>query len=260
MKKFLGIVFSIFSFLSFPRPALAAIVINEISPTGETEWVELYNDQDQTVDVNGWEVTDEQVGTYHFGVTLSATISAHGYLVVSSPQGKLADGGETLTLYDNQNQPVGSSVAYPSITSGKSYARSPDGSNNWIITATRTENGQNPYTAPTNAPTPTMAPTNTPNPTPTPTLKPTSTPTPTKKPSPTPTPTPTTEPTITSGTDPEVTTTLSVTPTLTPSPTILGSKTNKIATSDLIIALGLGGSGLVLIIGALVYYLRNRLK
>lgn len=176
----------------------ALIFINEVSPASNPEWIELYNDGDQAVDLEGWELTDGQIGSYHFGVTILSpnnSIAAYNYLVIygetDSSTPDLKNDGETIFLYDASDEEVNSLMTYPNIASNKSYSRSPNGSNTWVIT-TQTPNAANPGPTPLPTPTPTSSPTSTPTPVPTPT--PTRTPTPTKAQSPSPNPTPTPKP------------------------------------------------------------------
>jgi hypothetical protein len=65
------------------------VVINEIGWTGthaafpRAEWVELYNNTDETVDLNGWKILRD--GGSSELCSLSGTIPAHGYLFIESP-------------------------------------------------------------------------------------------------------------------------------------------------------------------------------
>lgn len=187
-------LFSLLGLFFLATPSFAAIVINEISPSSSPEWVELYNNSDSSLDLEGWEVVDDETGTSgHFNVTItqsqqSTTIPAHGFLVVEAPEGNLANGGDSLTLYDN-NAAQQDTYTFPSTPNNKTHSRIPDGTGSFVA---NTEPSKSSANQPLPTATPTSAPTSTP--TPTPTSVPTPTKTPTPKPSPTPTKGPTPKP------------------------------------------------------------------
>lgn len=103
-----------------------AIVINEINyrshPDYDSgEWIELYNNSEQTINLNGWKISDEQIYmAYTF--TEKDVIYPKGFLVLTAdrerflsvhPKTKpisgdfifgLSSQGETISLFDNNNQ------------------------------------------------------------------------------------------------------------------------------------------------------------
>jgi hypothetical protein len=95
------------TFLAFVLAvSLAAgnVVINEMElnpPQGITEWVELYNDGNQAVDISGWTVTITDggwVGT--MTASSGAVIPSQGYFVLTgSPQWSHQNGGSAV-LFD----------------------------------------------------------------------------------------------------------------------------------------------------------------
>jgi uncharacterized repeat protein (TIGR01451 family)/predicted ribosomally synthesized peptide with SipW-like signal peptide len=134
-------------------PDAGKIMINEFlpNPNGSDnahkpggEWVELYNAGGSSVDVDGWKIYDNNDSHYVMitpantdsGSTLIAPL---GFLVVyrngDSDFALNNEGGDSVRLYDG---PISSSVLidfYVYTTdapSGKSYARIPDGSTNWV--------------------------------------------------------------------------------------------------------------------------------
>lgn len=182
----LTLLFLLFS-LVFPTNIFGAVLINEISPSTNTEWVELYNDGESEVNLNGYLLEDGNSSKTD-DLSLSGTISAKGFLVFTHNEGWLNNGGDSLKLYNNASPAaIIDQYTYGTVESTKSVARIPNGSENWQITSSVTNNSSNPN--PTAAPTqnPTNQPTTQPTATSTPTSKPLATKTATPKPTSTPT-------------------------------------------------------------------------
>jgi len=75
------------------------LYISEVSAIGEPgDWIELKNGADQTVDLEGWYLTDQQKGQRRH--LLSGTVEAGGYLLLGVEGFGIAATGETLFLYD----------------------------------------------------------------------------------------------------------------------------------------------------------------
>ncbi len=188
-KKRIYIVLTLL-FLILPRGVTASILINEISPSTDTEWVELYNDSSSEVDLSGYLLEDGN-SSRNDDINLSGIISGNGFVVFTHVEGWLNNGGDTIKLYNNASpSAIIDQYTYGGVDSSKSIARIPNGSENWQTTTNITNNSSNP--SPTTSPT--QDPTNTPTATPTKTA----TPTPIGTPKPTPTKTPTAKPTTTS--------------------------------------------------------------
>lgn len=183
-------------FLGFPSKIYASVLINEISPSTETEWIELYNDGNTPVDLSGYLLEDGNASKTD-DLNLSGIIPANGFLVFNHNEGWLNNGGDTIKLYNNASpSAVIDQYTYVSVDATKSIARIPNGSENWQVTSNITNSSSNPNptvaptVSPTNSPTqePTTAPTSTPTvkpaPTKSPTAKPTISPTPTEEPEP----------------------------------------------------------------------------
>lgn len=73
------------------------VVINEFvsNPTDSIEWIELYNNTNAALDLNGWKIYD---GTGSSIKTLTGTISARGFLVFELSSARLNNGGDIIIL------------------------------------------------------------------------------------------------------------------------------------------------------------------
>lgn len=150
------------------------VVLNEVLPNPEGsdsqgglqgEWVELYNRGISSLDISGWYIKDEagntitisSTSTHNSRVTIGVPGSGLEWLIVYMPGAVLNNGGDTVYLYDsndnlidqysygtsvndvdgdsnntpggNNEGPVGDET---SGQEGKSDARIPDGANNWV--------------------------------------------------------------------------------------------------------------------------------
>ncbi len=209
----------------------AALKINEIYPapeSGEYEWVEVYNDENKTIDITGDYITDDTSISSHklkFDVN---EIPALGFLIATTSGSVLNNNDGDSAILRNASGDVIESIAYSgSFNSEKSYFRCGDG---WFISTVITKNAANDSAClaltptPTSTPTPTITPTSQPTATPKPTATPTvtakalATAVPTKK------PTPTAKPTLSTVATPSATVKhLNATTT----PAVLGTKTEK---------------------------------
>lgn len=190
MKICSSIITFLLIFLMFPSVVHAKIWINEFSSTTSSDWIELYNDGDETVNLDQFKIRDN---TNNNKLTLSGEIEAKGYEVFEWGS-KLNNGGDTIRLVpvsdenaiiDQVKYGSGGDMALPS--AGQFGGRQPDGASSWMIFATDTKGAANSgaQIVPTVTPIPQNTPTSKPQPTPTRIPTPTRTPTP-SKPSPTP--------------------------------------------------------------------------
>lgn len=142
--------------------ACETIKLNEFVSISETEWVEIYNTSTtETIDLNGWKLTDltspDSTPVEHDLATLSGTIgpkSAKAFDVSG-----LNDSGDSIRLYENTTKKdqvtYGTVVGYTSNVSAPttdlSAARIPDGTGTWTTNQTPTKGLRNSpdITAPT---------------------------------------------------------------------------------------------------------------
>jgi hypothetical protein len=130
------------------NPIIAgSIIINEFvsDPTDtDTEWIELYNNNDFSVDLSGWIILDGA----ETATELSGTIETKSFLVIDKPRGQLNNSGDAIILKDDQENiidevyygnwqaPTGS-IKAPSASDPNSTARQADGT--FIVTQTPTK-------------------------------------------------------------------------------------------------------------------------
>ncbi len=129
-----------------PRYNIGSIIISEIYPypsIGE-EFIELYNNTEQDIDLTGWKISDLAKS-----FSLSGTIPAKGYKMYSQSETKISlnNSSETVTLTDNYNQ-IQSITSYTKAYKGLSYIPILQG---WGWTQTITPNTQNIFTEKENA-------------------------------------------------------------------------------------------------------------
>ncbi|MGC9310911.1 MAG: lamin tail domain-containing protein, partial [Candidatus Aenigmatarchaeota archaeon] len=86
------------SLLLFLPPSLANVVVNEISPWGSPEWVELYNPSNCSVNLSGW-LLDTKPENADATIPEGAVIPAGGYFVIGDA-GCVGDYEETIIIPD----------------------------------------------------------------------------------------------------------------------------------------------------------------
>ncbi len=160
------------------------ILISELypaPPTGEPEWIELYNTTAEPIELVGWTLEDQLTTPSTIFIFTTQTIGPHEYLVVTLPVAKLNNSGDGIVVKNNQTATV-HSISYEGSSPGSS----------WSVAAGGELYVSSPTPGSVNAPQPTPTPTPAPSPNP---ATPAPTPAPTPLPSPTPTPSPATSPT-----------------------------------------------------------------
>jgi hypothetical protein len=119
------------------------IYVNELLPnpagSDDGEWIELYNNGDSDINLNGWQLDDIQNGgskPYLFDETYE--IKAHSFLVIEKKDSKLSlnNSSDTVNLIDPSNNLV-NSVVYTNSVEGASYARNSAGQYSWTTKLTK---------------------------------------------------------------------------------------------------------------------------
>jgi hypothetical protein len=122
------------------------IYINELDANG-TDWIEFYNSTSEAVDITGFKVYDDAANKYTLS---SGTIPADGFLILvcdgtrvgGNASFKLTSAGETVYLEDDKGILI-DQVTFPALDNGSSYARFPDGTDDWRKTGIPTKNETN---------------------------------------------------------------------------------------------------------------------
>ena len=108
------------------------VVINELVSmpnADEKEWVELYNNCEWPVKLDGWQLTDGN------GTATKLSGSLEKFLIIEAPKGQLNNAGDLISLEDNSGQLI-DQILYghwedetgaPAPTTGQSLARNQDG-------------------------------------------------------------------------------------------------------------------------------------
>jgi len=105
------------------------IVFNEVlpSPLGpdeSEEWIEIYNQNNFTVDLTDWQISDVfgQIKIYSF--PNDSLINANSYIVIGRPESKITlNNQEDELLLFNPNQEIIDSIHYEKAVSEQSFAR-----------------------------------------------------------------------------------------------------------------------------------------
>ncbi|MDR1552804.1 MAG: lamin tail domain-containing protein [Prevotellaceae bacterium] len=119
-----------------PETGDSPVKINEAysnggrSTYGAIDWVELYNDSDEAVDVSGYILYDKVDKIAKIIVTSNTTIAARAFLLVEvdvTGGFGLGSGGDMVYLEDSNGLLV-DRIEFGALTPEQSYARNPDGS------------------------------------------------------------------------------------------------------------------------------------
>ena len=143
-------------------PLQGVVVINELmalntltvaDQDGEfDDWIELYNTSDETVDISGYFLSDDDNNTTKWKIPAGTTIKGKGYIIIWADSDlkqaglhadfKLsADGEEVILSLPDATQ--SDRIEYPMNTLEQSYSRVPDGTGDftWKSASFGTTNG-----------------------------------------------------------------------------------------------------------------------
>lgn len=122
------------------------VYINEILPSpegpdAENEWIEIYNENSQGVNLAGWQIKDLVGATKKYTFPRESIIPAKGFLVITRPQSKISlqNGGDTLELISPDGA-VRDRIQYESASIGQSFNRTEKG---WFWSAALTPGKNN---------------------------------------------------------------------------------------------------------------------
>ena len=146
MKKFFTSLAIFITFLIglnlITKNVIASLKINEIYPapaSGEDEWVELYNDEDKTIDTAQFYLVDDKGNKIKIS---DSTVQSYNFTLATSID-ILNNTGDTVYLKNISDQPLDSVTYSKNLSSSQSYAKCPDGSDSWFTLTTITKNSSN---------------------------------------------------------------------------------------------------------------------
>lgn len=141
----------------------SAVVINELMASNKTtqadetgeygDWIELYNNSDQDVDLTGYFLTDEDTKLERWAFPGGSKIAANSTLIVWVDDNqdlttglhtnfKLSKDGESIILV-NPSLQFADQVTFEGAEDDVSYARSPNGTGDFVWTSSPTFNAKN---------------------------------------------------------------------------------------------------------------------
>lgn len=124
--------FALLVFILLPTKMLAsepAVVLNEIYPPTTSDWVELYNNSSDEVDISGWKLLDTAVTPMKV-IPENKKVSSGSFLVIEVSN-RLNKGGDTIRLVNKDGVEI-DSFKYDASSESNSFARIPDGSGSWF--------------------------------------------------------------------------------------------------------------------------------
>ncbi|MCB0459959.1 MAG: lamin tail domain-containing protein [Flavobacteriaceae bacterium] len=122
-----------------PEVGTSTVKLNEIMSTGDPDWLELYNDGTEAVDLSGYKLAD----TSQEWTIDNLTIPAKGFVTFDcddsnipnvSTNFKISSGGEKISLYNAAGELI-DEVTTPDMSSqvGLTYGREVDGGDVWAV-------------------------------------------------------------------------------------------------------------------------------
>jgi opacity protein-like surface antigen len=113
--------------------AAASVVINEVElnpPEGGVDWIEIYNSDDQSVDISSWiaEITDGSWTGQFEAVPAGTMLPARGFYVFNGQDTWTHEDGGYATLYSASGEILDKTAnRVDSMNNDFTYGRSPDG-------------------------------------------------------------------------------------------------------------------------------------
>lgn len=149
-----GAEHDVFTYLVYPRNAAdSLVVINELMASNTStvqdnageydDWIELYNKSNTSINIGGWNLTDDELNLSKFSIPSGTSMAPNSYLIIwadeDGSQGNMhanfklsASGGETVYLLNDQLEVV-NTVSFGVQTADSGYARTPNGTGNFVI-------------------------------------------------------------------------------------------------------------------------------
>ncbi|OGV97225.1 hypothetical protein A2W24_04335 [Microgenomates group bacterium RBG_16_45_19] len=125
--------------LSLMVTQVKALMINEFmpdpsDPNDQTEWIELYNETETSMELDNWQVDDSEGGTRPYKIPVQ-TLAARQFLVIDKSQSQIGlNNSQDQVRLMNPEGTVVDSIDYNQVPTDQVMARVPDGSGNWQVT------------------------------------------------------------------------------------------------------------------------------
>lgn len=147
-------------YLLSPQSVFATLVLNEISPRSNPEWIELYNTGTEAIDVTGWYFLDKQQ-TQKLLIA-PEPIAPGTYFVFTGVSSWLNnDEEESVTIYDSGGVII-DAVVFPKTAADTTIARQPDFTGPWLTDQPPTQGHTNAQPSPSPVPSPSPSPSSSP--------------------------------------------------------------------------------------------------
>jgi len=143
MKKIIIVFLMIF----VVQTVAAGPHLNEIFPapaSGDYEWIEIYNDENTSIDIAGFYLNDLANNKIKIE---PVNIDGLGFIVASSSS-VLNNGGDTVYLKNQNGETIDIATYSGSFDSTRVFARCPDGSGDWLTLSYGTKGGGNESSCP----------------------------------------------------------------------------------------------------------------
>ena len=144
--------------LIFSKNVFASLKLNEIypaPPSGEYEWIELYNDENQTVDISQYQLLDLAGNK----IKISTQSALPFGFVLATSSSVLNNIGDTISFKNNLGDIIEIATYSASFDSTKTYVKCPNGNGSWFVLNTLTKNSSNEIACQILTPSPTLEPT-----------------------------------------------------------------------------------------------------
>src|SRR3989338_10081631 len=144
--------------LIFSKNVFAALKLNEIypvPPSCEYEWVELYNDENQIIDISKYQLLDLAGNKIKTSTQSALPFS----FVLATSSSVLNNTGDTIFLKNNLGDTVEIATYSGTFDSTKTFVKCPDFDGNWFIFNLSTKNTSNQTACQSLTPMPTLIPT-----------------------------------------------------------------------------------------------------
>ncbi len=143
--------------LIFSKNVFAVLKLNEIypaPPSGEYEWIELYNDENQIIDISQYQLLDLAGNK----IKISTQSALPFGFVLATSSSILNNTGDTISLKNNLEETIEIATYSGTFDSTKTFTKCPDFDGNWSILNLSTKNTSNQTACQSLTPTPTTTP------------------------------------------------------------------------------------------------------